>query len=432
MALGRLDVPGVILYSGTIMPGSFEGREVAVGDIFEAVGAYHAGEMSAERLHELENVVCPGAGACAGQYTANTMATVLEFLGLSPAGLNGIPAVDPAKHDAARAVGELIVQLVKDDVRPTSIVTRGSLENATAAVAATGGSTNAVLHLLAIAREFGISFSIDDFGAVADRTPVVAELAPATRFHAVDLHRAGGLALVARELVRGGFLHPEEQTVDGRTIGEVAAGAVETGQQRVVVSVDQPIKPRGDLAILRGSLAPDGCVAKLAGHQRMTMTGPARVFDSEEECFAAANGGQIQPGDVVVIRYEGPAGGPGMREMLQVTGALVGLGLGDSVALVTDGRFSGATHGLMIGHVAPEAARGGPIAIVQDGDPIVIDVGEHRVDLDLDATEISRRLSEWAGPPRGRPTGGVFARYAALVGSASDGAVLEIPQPLGA
>ena len=424
MALGRLDIPSVILYSGTTMPGYFEGRDVGIGDIYEALGAFHSGRMTAERVYALENVVCPGPGACAGQYTANTMATALEFLGLSPAGLNGIPAVDEAKREAAYAVGTLITRLVRDDVRPRSIVTRRSLENAATAVAATAGSTNAVLHLLAIAREFEIPFSIDELGAIADRTPVVSELAPASRFHAVDLHRAGGLALVARELAEGGLLHQDEQTVDGRTIGEIDAQAQESPDQHVVVSIREPIKPRGGIAILRGSLAPDGCVIKLAGHDRTTMRGPARVFDSEEDCFAAVSRGDIRPGDVVVIRNEGPAGGPGMREMLYVTGALMGAGLGEDVALVTDGRFSGATRGMMIGHVAPEAARGGPIAIVQDGDEITIDADRHVLDLNVSPDELAERLANWV--PRGRTaTRGVLARYAALVGSASDGAVLR-------
>ncbi len=428
MALGRLDIPGVILYSGTIMPGTLDDREVSLGVVFEELGAYHAGQVDATRIYALENSVCPGPGACGGQYTANTMATALEFLGLSAAGLNGIPAADPAKHDAARAVGQLIVRLVRENVTPRSIVTRASVENAVAAVAATGGSTNAVLHMLAIAREFDVPFSIDEFGAISDRTPVVAELAPAGRHQAVDLHLAGDMALVGRELLRGGFLHPNELTVDGRTIGEIARAAVETPGQTVVVPIERPFKARGGLSILRGSLAPDGCVVKLSGHGRMQHRGPARVFDGEEACFAAVNTGAIRPDDVVVIRYEGPSGGPGMREMLYVTGALIGKGLGDTVALVTDGRFSGATHGFMIGHVAPEAAHGGPIALVQDGDPISIDVERHTLDLDVDPAELERRRLVWRAPAS-RYERGVFGRYAALVGSASEGAQLRIPWP---
>ena len=424
MALGRLDIPSVILYSGTIMPGHVAGAEVTVGSIFEALGEYHSGRLSAERVYELENAACPGPGACAGQYTANTMATVLEFLGLSPAGLNGIPAIDPAKHDAAREVGRLVVQLVRDNVTPRSFVSHDSFENAVAAVAATGGSTNAALHVLAIARDFDIPFTIEEFGTVSDRTPVVAELAPASQYVAADLHRVGGLALVARELVRGGHVHPSARTVDGRTIGDVAASATETPDQAIVAPVERPFKPRGGLSVLLGSLAPEGCIVKLAGHGRTYHQGPARVFDCEEDCFAAVKAGAIRPDDVVVIRYEGPAGGPGMREMLYVTGALIGEGLGDSVALVTDGRFSGATHGLMVGHVAPEASRGGPIALVQDGDLVTIDAVRHVLDVGVPQEELERRRREWV-PPVPRYRRGVLARYAAAVGSASEGAILQ-------
>jgi dihydroxy-acid dehydratase len=422
MALGRLDIPGVVLYNGTIMPGSFNGRDVTVQSVFEAVGAHQAGRISARELWELENVACPGPGACGGQFTANTMSTVMEFIGLSPAGLNGIPAADPAKLEAARRTGELAVRLVREDVRPRQIVTREALENGIASVAATGGSTNGVLHLLAIAREFGVPLSIDDFGAIADRTPIVADLVPGGRFVALDIHRAGGVALVMRELLKRDLLHRGARTVDGRTIGEIADAVLETPGQQVVRPIETPLKPTGGLAILHGSLAPEGCVIKLAGHERRFFRGPARVFESEEESFAAVKEQRIAAGDVVVIRYEGPAGGPGMREMLGVTAALVGEGLGDDVALLTDGRFSGATHGLMAGHVAPEAALGGPIALVREGDTIVIDVDRHALDLDVPAAELARRRAEWTPPPP-RYTTGVFAKYVAQVSSASEGAI---------
>jgi dihydroxy-acid dehydratase len=422
MALGRLDIPGLALYNGTILPGSFQGRDVTVQTVFEAVGAYRAGKMTAEELWELENQACPGPGACGGQFTANTMATVLEFLGLSPAGLNAIPAPDPAKRDAARQAGEMAVRLVREDRRPTSIVTRRSLENAIAAVAATAGSTNAVLHLLAIAREFGLDLQIDEFGEIAERTPVIADLVPGGRFVALDVHRAGGTGLVMRELLKGGLLHGDQGTVDGRTIAEIAAAVEETPGQEVIVPLERPLKPQGGLTILRGSVAPEGCVVKLAGHERRYHRGPARVFDSEEACFAAVKAQAIEPGDVVVIRYEGPIGGPGMREMLGVTAALVGEGLGGSVALLTDGRFSGATRGLMAGHVAPEAAVGGPIALIREGDHVVFDIDANRLDVEVSADELERRRSDWS-PPAPRYTSGVFAKYAALVGSASTGAI---------
>jgi dihydroxy-acid dehydratase len=424
MALGRLDIPGVVLYNGTILPGSFRGRDVTVQSVFEAVGAYEAGTMSGRDLWELENVACPGAGACGGQFTANTMSTALEFLGISPGGLNGIPAPFPEKLEAARATGELCVRLVREDIRPRSIITRQALENAVASVAATGGSTNGVLHLLAIAHEFGVPLTLDEFGEIADRTPHLADLVPGGRFVALDIYRAGGVALVMRELLKRGLLHGDARTVDGRTIAEIAGAVRETPGQDVVRPIERPLKERGGLAILHGTLAPDGCVIKLAGHERRQFRGPARVFDSEEASFAAVKARQIGPGDCVVIRYEGPAGGPGMREMLHVTAALVGEGLGDSIALLTDGRFSGATHGLMIGHVAPEAALGGPIALVRDGDPIVIDVDRHALDLDVPADELERRRAAWS-PPAPRYTGGVFAKYAALVSSASQGAVTD-------
>jgi dihydroxy-acid dehydratase len=423
MALGRLDVPGLVLYNGTIYPGVYKGkRNATVVTVFEAIGAYRAGKISLDELYEVENAACPGAGACGGQFTANTMSTVLEFIGLSPAGLNGIPAEDPAKDAAAFRSGEIVMDLLRRDVRPKDIVTRRALENGIASVAATGGSTNGVLHLLAIAHEFGIPLDIDAFGAVADRTPIVGDMTPGGRYTATDMYEAGGVALVMRELLKRDLLHGDERTVDGRTIVQIAAAAVETPGQKVVLPIETPLKSTGGLAILRGTLAPDGCVVKLAGHERRHHRGPARVFDSETECYAAVRDRRIVAGDVVVIRYEGPVGGPGMQEMLSVTGALVGEGLGDSVALLTDGRFSGGTHGLMIGHVAPEAALGGPIALVHEGDSIVIDVDRKALDLDVPAAELARRRGEWRAPAP-RYAGGVMAKYAALVGSASEGAV---------
>ena len=422
MALCRLDVPGLVLYNGTIAPGTFRGRDITIQDVFEAIGAYAAERIDAEELHAVESAACPGAGACGGQYTANTMSTALEFLGLSPGGMNGIPALNRGKGDAAEKAGELVMQLVRDDVRPSQIVTRDALENAAASVAATGGSTNGVLHLLAIARELDIPFSIDDFDRIAGRTPIVASLKPGGEFVATDIFDAGGVALVARELAKRELVHVGARTVDGRTLGEIADQVVETPGQPVVVSIDRPIKPSGGLAVLRGNLSPDGCVVKLAGHERLSHRGPARVFDSEEDCFAAVKSRSIEAGDVVVIRYEGPAGGPGMREMLHVTAAIVGEGLGDEVALITDGRFSGATHGLMAGHVTPEAAHGGPIAIVQDGDMIEFDIEARELRVELSDDEIAARLRGWTAPAP-RYTGGVFAKYAAQVSSASEGAV---------
>jgi dihydroxy-acid dehydratase len=424
MALGRLDVPGVVLYNGTIYPGTYKGqRNATVVTVFEAIGAYRAGKITLDELYEVENVACPGPGACGGQFTANTMSTVMEFIGLSPAGLNGIPAEDPSKDDAARQTGELVMDLVRRDVRPSSIVSKAALENGIASIAATGGSTNGVLHMLAIAHEFGIQLDIDAFGSIADRTPIVADMQPGGRFTAADIHDAGGVALVMRELrKRPGLLHEDAPTVDGRTIAQIADAARETPGQQVVVPLETPIKPTGGLAILHGTLAPDGCVVKLAGHERRQHRGPARVFDSETACYEAVRDRRIVAGDVVVIRYEGPVGGPGMQEMLSVTAALVGEGLGDVVALITDGRFSGGTHGLMIGHIAPEAALGGPIAAVQEGDEIEIDVDRKALDLLVAPDEISRRLDSWAPPPP-RYASGVMAKYAALVGSAASGAV---------
>jgi len=424
MALGRLDVPGIVLYGGTINPGVYKGqRNLTVVGVYEAIGAYRAGKITLDELTEIENAACPGPGACGGQYTANTMSTVMEFMGLSPAGLNGIPADDPDKTAAAYRTGELIMDLVRGDVRPSQIVTRNALENGIASVAATGGSTNGVLHLLAIAHEFGIPLDIDEFGAIADRTPLIGDMRPGGRYTALDMYEAGGVALVMRELLKTpGLLHGDEPTVDGRTIAQIAAAVTETPGQQVVHAIDTPLKPNGGLAILHGTLAPEGCVVKLAGHERRQHSGPARVFDSEAACYDAVRAQAINPGDVVVIRYEGPVGGPGMQEMLSVTAALVGEGLGDSVALLTDGRFSGGTHGLMIGHVAPEAALGGPIAVVEEGDTVVIDVDRSALDLDVPADEVARRFERWS-PPAARYRTGVMAKYAALVGSASRGAV---------
>jgi len=421
MALARLDLPGLLLYSGSIAPGRYRGRDVTLQDVFEVVGARAAGKATDEDVHELESAACPGAGACGGQFTANTMAMVLDFLGVSSSGLNEIPATHPAKKEAAERAGELAMQLVLDDVRPSSILTREAFENAIAAVAASGGSTNAVLHLLAIAAEAGIELTIDDFDTIASRTPIVVDIVPGGRFVATDLFDAGGVGLVVRELVEADLIHADARTVDGRTQRDVATGVKETPGQQVVVSWDAPLKPTGGLAILRGNLAPEGCVVKLAGHERTLHRGPARVFDSEEACFAAVKARAIEPGDVVVIRYEGPAGGPGMREMLHVTAAIVGEGIGDEVALITDGRFSGATHGLMVGHIAPEAYRGGPLALLREGDTVVLDVEARRLDMEVDEAELERRRAEWT-QPEPRYATGVFAKYAAAVGSASEGA----------
>jgi len=422
MALGRLDIPGLVLYTGSIAPGLFRGREVSIGDVYEGIGAYAAGKISADDLHELESVACPGAGACGGQFTANTMSTILEFLGISPAGANGVPALSPRKTDAAFECGRLAVDLVRRNVRPSEIVTREALENAAASIVATGGSTNGVLHLLAIAYEFGIPFTIDDFDRIAERTPLLADMKPWGRYHATDVYRAGGVALVARELKKHELVHAGAPTVGGQTLGEAGDASIETEGQDVIASIDAPLKPSGTLRILRGNLAPEGCVIKLSGHDRRRHRGPARVFDSEEACFAAVKARQVNPGDVVVIRYEGPHGGPGMREMLHVTAAIIGEGLGDEVALVTDGRFSGATHGFMVGHVAPEASRGGPIAALREGDTVTIDVDAKELRVELSDDEIEGRLAATVYPEP-RYASGVFAKYAAMVSSASEGAV---------
>jgi dihydroxy-acid dehydratase len=424
MALGRLDIPSVVFYSGSIAPGNLDGRDVSIGDVYEGIGAHAAGRLSSEGLHRLESCACPGAGTCGGQFTANTMSTILEFLGLSPAGANGIPAVATEKAAAAREAGRLVMELVREWRTPRQIVTREALENAAASVVATGGSTNGVLHLLAIAREFDIAFTIDDFDRIAARTPVLADMKPWGRYHATDMYEAGGVALVGRELAKQSLIHTGAATIEGRTLGDVAASAAERRGQDVVHRIEQPLKASGSLRVLRGNLAPDGCVVKLTVG-RSLHSGPARVFDDEATCIEAVLAGRIKPGDVVVIRNEGPAGGPGMPEMLQITGAIIGAGLGDTVALVTDGRFSGATHGFMVGHVAPEAYHGGPIAALRDGDTVVVDVDARELRVELSNDEIASRLAAWSRPePRYRT--GVLARYAALVSSASEGAVLGL------
>jgi dihydroxy-acid dehydratase len=425
MALARLDVPGLVFYNGSIAPGRFRGKDVTVQDVFEGVGAYAAGTLDAAGLHELESAACPGAGACGGQFTANTMALALDFLGVSPFGLGGIPALADSKAEAAAEVGRMAMRLVRDDVRPRALITRESLENAVAAVAATAGSTNGVLHLLAIAREVGVELTLEDVDRICARTPVVASLKPGGQFVAVDLHEAGGPGLVARELVRGGLAHGDARNVDGRTLAEAGSAVQEREGQAVVTTLERAFKPRGGLGVLWGNLAPEGSVVKLAGHDRTHHRGPARVFDSEEDAFAAVKARSLLPGDVVVIRYEGPHGGPGMREMLHVTAAIVGEGLGDDVALVTDGRFSGATHGFMVGHVAPEASRGGPIAALRDGDVVVVDVESRELRVELSDDELAARLADWSPPPPRYRTG-VLAKYAALVSSASEGAITKV------
>jgi dihydroxy-acid dehydratase len=422
MALARLDVPAVMLYGGSILPGRFHGRDVTIQDVFEAVGAHATGRMTDEELAELESVASPGAGACGGQFTANTMAMAFEVLGISPMGSSMVPAEHKSKAEVAFETGELVMEILKRGLRPSEIITRESLENAIAAIACSGGSTNGVLHLLAVAREAGIELSIDDFDEISERTPLLCDLKPGGQYVAVDLFEAGGVPLVARRLLDAGLLHEDAMTVTGRTVGEHAREAVEAPGQRVVRPLDDPIKPTGGLAILKGNLAPEGCVVKLAGHERRLHVGPARVFEGEEAAMDAVTHGGIQPGDVVVIRNEGPAGGPGMREMLAVTAALNGAGLGEHVALLTDGRFSGATHGFMAGHVAPEAARGGPIAAVRNGDEITIDVDNRRLDVALSDQEIAARVAAYEAPPNPDATG-VLAKYAAQVTSASEGAV---------
>ena len=418
MALARLDLPSLMIYGGSIYPGRYQDKDVTIQDVFEAVGACAAGVITEQDLRDLEDVACPGAGACGGQFTANTMSTAMTVLGISPMGVNDIPALDSRKKEVAFYSGEIVMQLIEQGITARQIITRTALENAIASVAATAGSTNAVLHLLAIAREAGVDLSIDDFDGISAATPVIADLKPAGRFTAPDVDRAGGLRLLIKRLLDGGLLK-DQPTVSGKTLAEEAEEAEETAGQEVIRSLEKPIKSRGGIAILHGSLAPDGCVVKLAGHERTHHSGPARVFDSEELAFAAVQNGDIESGDVIIIRYEGPKGGPGMREMLAVTAALMGQGLGDSVALVTDGRFSGATHGFMVGHVAPEAAKGGPIALVRDGDTVTLDVDARTLDVEED---MGPRRSEWR-PPEPRYVKGAFAKYAKLVASASEGAV---------
>jgi dihydroxy-acid dehydratase len=422
MALLRVDVPGVILYGGTILPGRYNGRDISIMEVFEAVGANAAGRISDAELRAIEDHACPGAGACGGQYTANTMATVMELIGLSPMGTASVPQVDKRKEAVARRCGEIIMDAVRQDRRPRQICTRAAFDNAIAGVAATGGSTNAVLHLLAMAREADVPLAVDDFDVISGRTPVFVDLKPGGRYMAVDVDKAGGIGLIAQRLVDGNFADGSALTITGRTFTQEAADAKETPGQQVVLPLDRALKPRGGLAILRGNLAPEGCVIKLAGHDKLHHHGPARVFECEEDTQKAIKEGKINPGDVIIIRYEGPRGGPGMREMLWVTGALVGAGLSDSVALVTDGRFSGATHGFMIAHVAPEAYNGGPIAAVRQGDMINIDVNRGVIDMEVSSQEIRRRLSTWVAPAPRYPSG-VFAKYVALVSSASEGAV---------
>jgi dihydroxy-acid dehydratase len=420
MAVARLDRPAMVVYSGSILEGHWRGRPVAVGELFEAIGAVSAGKMSEDELRELEVAICPGPGACGGQYTANTMSMVLEVIGLAPVGYNSIPAVDPAREPATRALGEVLMRALEADLRPSQILVRKNFENAVAAVAASGGSTNAVLHLIALAREVGVDLSIDEIDRISRRTPLLCDLKPGGRFAAPELHRAGGIALLTRRLIDGGHVDGSALTVTGRTLEEECAGVQETPGQEVVRPLSNPFSSEGGLVILRGNLAPEGAVIKVAHHSPPRHRGPARVFNREEDALAAVLGGQIRPGDTVVIRYEGPKGGPGMREMLQVTGALVGQGLGDSVCLITDGRFSGATQGLMIGHVAPEAAVGGPLAALQDGDLIAVDVPGRT--MEVEGIDIAGRLREWS-PPEPRYRSGVFAKYAAQVTSASEGAI---------
>jgi dihydroxy-acid dehydratase len=422
MALARMNLPGLVFYGGTIAAGKYQGKDVTIQDVFEAVGANAAGKMSDAELLALENVACPGAGACGGQYTANTMSTVMELIGLSPMGFNGIPAMDPRKDEVAFRCGEVVLNLLRKGIKPSDILTREAFENAIAGVATTGGSTNAVLHLLAISREIGLALEIDDFQRVSERTPLLADLKPAGKYVAADVDAAGGIPVIAKRLLEGKHAHGSAMTVTGKTFSEEANAAQETPGQQVIAPLAKPLKATGGLVIVKGNLAPEGGVVKMSGHERQSHKGPARVFDSEEAAMQAVTSKQIKAGDVVVIRYEGPKGGPGMREMLSVTAAIVGEGLGESVALITDGRFSGATRGLMVGHVSPEAALGGPIAAIHEGDRIVIDVQKRKIEVEISDAEISRRMSLWKAPA-GRYKSGVFSKYAALVSSAAEGAI---------
>ena len=422
MAMARVNVPSVMLYGGSILFGEHRGKRLTIQDVFEAIGAYNAGKIDARELNEVESRACPGAGACGGQFTANTMATAFEMLGVSPMGFNGVPAVDAHKEEIAYQTGRLAMDVLRKGLRPRDIITKKALANAIAGVMATGGSTNAVLHLLAVAKEAGVKLTIDEFDQISRKTPLLADLKPWGNYTAPEMYEAGGMAVVAMRLLEAGLLHGGEKTVTGRTIGEEARAARETTGQKVIRSLKEPLKAQGGLAILRGNLAPDGCVAKVSGQKKDVHRGPARVFDREEDAFAAVKAGKIKANDVVVIRWEGPRGGPGMREMLHVTGAIQGAGLGETVALMTDGRFSGATHGFMIGHIAPEAAEGGPIAALKNGDTIVIDIKKRRLDVEMSAPELKKRLKA-VKAPKPRYTWGVMAKYARLVSSASDGAV---------
>ena len=422
MAMARLNLPSVMLYGGSILFGEHRGKRLTVQDVFEAIGAFNAGKIDARELNEIESRACPGAGACGGQFTANTMATAFEMLGVSPMGFNGVPAVDAHKEEIAYQAGRLVMDVLRKGLRPRDIITKKALANAIAGVMATGGSTNAVLHLLAVAKEAGVKLTIDEFDQISRKTPLLADLKPWGNYTAPEMYEAGGMAVIAMRLLEAGLLNGGEKTVTGRTIGEEARAAREAPGQKVIRSLRNPLKPEGGLAILRGNLAPDGCVAKVSGQKKDVHRGPARVFDREEDAFAAVKAGKIKANDVVVIRWEGPKGGPGMREMLHVTGAIQGAGLGETVALMTDGRFSGATHGFMIGHVTPEAAEGGPIAALKSGDTIVIDIKKRRLDVELSAAELKKRLKA-VKPPKPRYAWGVMAKYARLVSSASDGAV---------
>jgi dihydroxy-acid dehydratase len=427
MALARLNLPGLVLYGGTIAAGNYRGKDVTIQDVYEAIGANVAGKMSDAELKELEDVACPGAGACGGQYTANTMSTVMEMIGLSPMGFNSVPAMDPHKDEISFECGKLVMNVLEKGLKPRDILTRAAFENAIASVAATGGSTNAVLHLLAMAREAGVQLEIDDIHKVSERTPLLTDLKPSGRFVAADMHRAGGIRLLANRLMNGKYLHGSAKTVTGLVISAEAEKAVETPHQEVIMPLNKPLKPTGGLVILKGNLAPEGCVAKISGHERLEHRGPARVFESEEEAMKAVTAKKIKAGDVVVIRNEGPKGGPGMREMLGVTAAIVGEGLGGSVALLTDGRFSGATRGLMAGHVSPEAARGGPIAAVREGDIIRFDVKKRVLEVEVGSRELQKRMAQ-VKPGKPRFTTGAFAKYAALVSSASEGAITRPPE----
>jgi len=422
MAMARLNLPSVMLYGGSIAFGEYKGRRLTIQEVFEAIGAFNAKKIDARELNEIESRACPGAGACGGQFTANTMSTAFEMLGVSPMGWNGVTATDPRKEEVAFDTGKLMMEILKKGLLPRQIITRKSLHNAIAGVMATGGSTNAVLHLLAIAKEAGVKLAIDEFDKISRKTPLLADMRPWGNYTAPEMHDAGGMGVVAKRLLEARLIDGSAPTVTGRTIGEEALAAREAPGQKVIRPLSDPLKPEGGLAILWGNLAPDGCVAKISGQKRDFHRGPARVFEREEDSFAAVKAGKIKPNDVIVIRWEGPKGGPGMREMLHVTGALQGAGLGDTVALMTDGRFSGATHGFMIGHIAPEAAEGGPIAALRSGDIIVIDIKKRKLDVELSAAEIKKRLKA-VKRPKPRYTWGVLAKYARLVGSASDGAV---------